>query len=423
MIQETETLKEKDFEALFAQVKEPSLLREKCWDHFLELGAPRKAQDAFHYVPLRKFYENSFVQASDLTLSKEDLSSFIYPECQNSCLVFLNGVFSKELSQVRGLPKQVIVLSLKEALRSYGSFINLRISNHLKEDDALCALNAALYPEGAFVFVPAKVEIETPLQCLYIMQGGAEGLAVISPRMHIFMGKGSKMRYIESSNALSNDPFWVNGCVDAVLEEGSSLERISLSHSLPKAAWQFSSLRALLKKESRFFSVTASAALNAAREDIRVNLSEEQASCELYGIGMLQGLQETHTNIRVDHMGPNTRSLQRYKSVLKDFSKTSFQGKIYVDKIAQKTEAYQLNNNLVLGDRAIANSRPNLEIFADDVKASHGATISQLDEASLFYLKARGITQEMANDLLVRGFCKEILDLIPAPIVARAGHG
>ena len=126
---------------------------------------------------------------------------------------------------------------------------------------------------------------------------------------------------------------------------------------------------------------------------------------------MLKDKREAHVNVRVEHLAPHCRSNQLFKGVLTDFSRSSFEGKIYVDQIAQKTEAFQLNSNLLLSDRAHADSKPNLEIFADDVKASHGATVGQLNAEELFYMKTRGITQEEASNLLVFGFAQEILDL------------
>lgn len=148
----------------------------------------------------------------------------------------------------------------------------------------------------------------------------------------------------------------------------------------------------------------------ALRQDYRVDLVGEMADAKLSGLSLLSGLKQCSTNVLISHIAPHTTSMQLFKAVLDDFSQGSFQGEIFVAKEAQKTQAYQINKNIILGKRAIANSKPNLQIFADDVKASHGATISQLDENVLFYLKSRGVSADAAKRLLLDAFCKEITD-------------
>ncbi len=164
-------------------------------------------------------------------------------------------------------------------------------------------------------------------------------------------------------------------------------------------------------------SVTTGA--ETVRQDYHATLSGEAADATLQGIWMLKDRREAHTHVVMHHEAPHCRSMQLFKGVLDERSKSSFEGKIYVQKEAQKTEAYQLNKHLLLGERVIANSKPNLEIFADDVKASHGATMTQVDESELFYLKARGISEKAAKALLIHGFCQEMIEKIPQSFVRK----
>jgi Fe-S cluster assembly protein SufD len=424
MLTETSTkqrLKElEDLFSFFQSIDPQGSYKEKAWERFLELGLPDKS-DAYQYVPLRSLYENPFAKASEIDISYDVIQSSLYPECKNSCLVFVNGAFSKELSRTEALPKQAIVRPLQEAFRSYGSFLQARFAKSLKEEsDPFAALNLALFQKGAFLFIPPKMEIEVPIQCLHVLQGKEGVLQIISPRMHLFLGQQAKVEWISSTCVLSDDAFFHNPFMDVVLEQGAQFSSLYVTSALPKKAWHFESVRAAQKRDSTFHSLCASQGAKSVRHDFRIALTEENASCDLQGISLLKDSDQSHAHICVEHLAPHTRSMQRFKKVLTGHSQSSFQGKIHVAKEAQKTEAYQLNNNLILADRAIANSKPGLEIFADDVKASHGATIAQLDPSHLFYLKSRGLSESQAKSLLVLGFCQELFQ--PISIVSVREH-
>jgi Fe-S cluster assembly protein SufD len=384
-------------------------LRERAWDHFLELGLPEKKQEAFQYVPLRQLYEKNFRLVPDSSIATKDFHHLIYPECQHSYLVFVNGYFRADLSDTTGLPKQVVVLSMVEAMRSYGTFLQNRWGKTLGEEiDPFAILNLALHPQGLFVYVPPKVVVKTPIQCLYL---GQEDQLLSMPRVQIFAASQSQVDWISRTSASG----WVNEVLDVALEEDAQLRHLSVSDK--ESGWHLSSLRATQKRCSRLRSWNVVNGGDLSRHSYRTQLMGEGAEADLSGLWMLKENHQAHTHVVVEHQAPHCRSLQKFKGVLAEISQSSFEGKILVHQAAQKTEAYQLNNNLLLGDHAIANSKPNLEIFADDVKASHGATCTQVDEEALFYLKSRGISTEQAKRLLVQGFCREILDLLPFPSV------
>jgi Fe-S cluster assembly protein SufD len=178
-------------------------------------------------------------------------------------------------------------------------------------------------------------------------------------------------------------------------------------------SWAFTNVRATLRKESSYKLLTYTRGSKSVRQDYQFSLLGEGALVELKGLAELSGQRQAHTSVLVDHQAPHTRSQQLYKQILTDAAQGSFMGKILVQPLAQQTQAYQLNKNLILSPRAQSFSKPNLEIFADDVKASHGATVSQLDEAQLFYLKTRGLSDDEARALLISGFSKEIISQIP----------
>lgn len=380
-------------------------MREKAWDHFLELGLPEKKQEAFQYVPLRQIYEKSFRLSSENSLTQNQIAQFIYPECCHTHLVFANGYFRPELSDTTGLPKQVVVLPLLEAIRSYGTFLQNRWSRDFREEtDAFAILNLALHPQGVFVYIPPKVVVKQPIQCLYL--GEQSSLASL-PRVQIFAASQSEVSWISSAKALG----WINEVVDITLEDGAQFQYAGVANR--EGGWLTSALRATLKRSSCFKSWSVVSGGNFSRHSSRVVLGGENSEAFLQGVWMLEENHQAHTHIVVDHQAPSCHSLQKFKGVLGGISQSSFEGKILVRQVAQKTEAYQLNNNLILGDYAIAYTKPNLEIFADDVKASHGATVTQIDDELLFYLKSRGLSSSSGKQLLMQGFCRDVIDQIP----------
>ncbi len=385
--------------------------RKSCWQRLSEIGLPTKSHEAFRYVPLREFYLSSFKKGEVEEIDKALFAGDILPECAHSHIVFIDGRFSPEWSDVSALPPQTVLLPLDAALRTHGSFLQSHLTRFLKEEkDPFAFANFALHPKGIFVYLPPKIEMAHPVQCLYIATGDEPHL--IAPRLHIALGPQSSMRLIVTSKQLRGDaPHFIVPMTEISLEDGASLDILNLIDTMP--AWHFETMRAVLKKNARLNSLSVTFGGKAVRQSYRVQLKGENSEANLNGLWMLERNRTAHTHAIVEHEAPHTRSMQHFKGVLGGHSQSSFEGKILVRPEAQKTEAYQLNNNLILSPGAIANSKPNLEVFADDVKASHGATVSQLDDDQLFYLRARGIDTSLARRLLIGGFCREMIGKIP----------
>lgn len=398
--------------------KDPlDLWRTKGWEHLSKLGLPSKSQGAFQYVPLREFYTHSFEPTRTNSIEKEEVLQSIYPECRHSYLVFVDGHLRLDWSDLSGLPPQIVLLPLAQAFRTYGNILNSRLSQSLHEEkDPFAALNLSLHADGAFLFIPPKIELAQPIQCLHFFSSADSALGLAMPRLHLFLGAHSRLKWICSSHQQTSQ--WFNGYTDVVVEEGAHFQAINLIFP-QDTGWHFHALRATVKQAGCFSSTSITTGAKTVRQDYRIALTAPNATAKLQGIGMLTNSCHAHTHVFMDHQAPHTQSTQLFKGVLNDYSHCSFEGKIYVDPEAQKTEAYQLNNHLVLSDQAVANAKPNLEIFADDVKASHGATVAQIDPAQLFYLQTRGIDNALAKTLLISGFCQEILTQIPYLSIAQ----
>jgi Fe-S cluster assembly protein SufD len=297
---------------------------------------------------------------------------------------------------------------------TYGAFLNNHWSKSIKEEtDPFAILNAALHREGVFIYLPPNTLIENPIKIVNIVDTRGESM-MCHPRIHLFAGANSEIDLISSHHTVSGENYFVNLVVEVMVEDGAHVNYIQHNTPGSSKSWLFDAMRVTMKRNSVFKTVMTTKGSTTVRTDYKVALLGENGEVELNGIWQLDGNDESHTNILIDHQAPHCRSMQLYKGVLRGISQSSFEGKILVRQLAQKTDAFQLNNNLLLSDRANADSKPNLEIFADDVKASHGATVGQLDSEQLFYMKSRGFSENEAKEILVEAFIREVLEKIPA---------
>ena len=399
------------FEELFRKrSKLDPLLSLQAWSKWKQLGLPQKEQEAFQYLPLRKMYDAIFQSSFARNEPLQEIE--VLPECRESCFVFVDGVFREDLSCRTAIAKQVIALPLQEAFKSsYGQFLKMRVQQRIKEEeDSLTLLNLALCTQGLFLYIPPKTKLSAPIQLLHIQQ--SSNASYIDLRVHICLGQGAEVEVIESSMGQGSSATLHNRLLDVALEEKALFSKVSYQEE-ELHCWSFSSFRASLKKEAslRFFCATEGSLL--VRQDCQVALVGERAEAELLGLAVLSEQKQAHVHARIDHIAPCCRSLQLFKHLLLgEGSCSSFTGHIHVKKEAQKTEAYQLNQNLLLSSSALASAKPNLQIYADDVKASHGATISQLEEEPLFYLKTRGLSTEQAQKLILKGFIQDMVDKV-----------
>ena len=269
----------------------------------------------------------------------------------------------------------MVVSTLQEATRTFGTFFNNHWTKSLKdEDDTFAIINSALHRQGAFVYIPPKTVVEAPIQILNLVTE-QDQLSMLMPRVNLFVGAQSDVKVVSVLKQSVSQGYFVNQVSDFVLDEDAHVHYTQILNDEHPLGWHFEAVRAHLKRQSTFKTVCVTDGGMTVRTDYRIFLAGENAEALLNGVCMLGDKREAHTHIFIDHQAPNCRSYQLFKNVLNDFSRSSFEGKIMVRQPAQKTEAFQLNNNLLLSDHAHADSKPNLEIFADDVKASHGATV------------------------------------------------
>ena len=400
-------------------------VREKAWKRLQDIGLPTKEKETYRYVPLRKYYQ------CDLTLASKDnelssLDSKVLPECKNSCIVFVNGSFSPDLSSLSALPDGVDVLPLEEAFGRYSALLQGSMKSLLKtETDGFVLANLSMLNDGVFVYVPPGTIVEAPLQVLHV-GSEAHSHEAYFPHMRVFSGANSHLKIYSSVDEKMTSSGHLYSLIDFQLNDGAQVDYSLKDCPESKEAWHFHMVRATLKRDSQFKSISATTGSATVRQDYFIELQEENAFADLSGAGLLSGLRQAHVNVLMRHLAPHCNSKQLFKNVVADTSKVSVEGKVFVDAIAQKTDAFQLINSLLIGE-GMAYTKPNLEIFADDVKCSHGATMGQIDDDILFYLKSRGIEEAAARSLLIKGFLASLvegisLDSLRVELIEKVGN-
>lgn len=389
-----------------------SKLKDEAFAKFLSIGLPTKKNEDFKYVKLRPLFSRKVNPSFPCEVSKKTVDSLILEECRGRSVVFVNGHFREELSNTSGIPKGTMAMPLLKSARTFNSFFANEWSFLIREEtNPFYLLNTSVAKDGLFIYVPPCTKLEGPIQCVFIYDEESVPM-LMQPRLSVFLGAGSELN-LQFTHAFSNGKGQtINIAADFHLEKGAVLRCEEATDDVPENLYFFKSIRAKLKRDASFTMVNVTKGAMTERSDYKVWLQGENSEASLDGLAMLGGKRESHTHIMVIHEGKHTRSRQLFKNVLKDFGRSSFEGQIIVDKEAMKTDAFQLNNNLLLSERCQADSKPMLKIYADDVKASHGATVGRLDEEQLFYLRSRGLSLEQAKEYLTTAFCKEVVDLL-----------
>lgn len=378
-------------------------LRQLGKESFYAQGLPALKSEEYKFTPITKKLETSltdFSPAKPAKISAEQVKSAVFAGFKGTVLVFSNGQYLPEHStSVEGI--SVRLLSENEAT-PLGSIAK-------PDTDPFIALNQATFSDGLCISLEKNKEVDSPILLLQIHQ--AQGGQVISPRIWIEAEDFSKATFIDYHFSLDDAPYFVNKVVEIKGGINADLTYHSLQQEHNQVI-EVSNVVTDIQKDSRFTSTQITLSGDMVRNNLTLNLLGSNSVGNMYGIYLLNGKTHVDNHTNVDHTIPHAESNELYKGILADQSRGVFNGKIFVRQIAQKTNAFQQNNNILLSDDAIINTKPQLEIWADDVKCSHGCTVGQLDEEAQFYLQARGIDKITARGLLLYAFAGEVLDKI-----------
>ncbi|MBI3579722.1 MAG: Fe-S cluster assembly protein SufD [Ignavibacteriales bacterium] len=387
-------------------------LRRNAIARFNEMGFPTNKHEEWRFTNINPIVKANFTPSLNYTANQvtlKDIEPFVFNNTLR--LVFVNGHFSKELSLNTSLPNGVIVESLATALKNSPDLVGKHLAKYSKYDEnAFTALNAAFLQDGAFIYIPDGIALEQPVHLLYISTGSQETL-VSHPRNLIITGKNAQLSLVESYVCLGENSYLTNAVTEIVLGESAIVEHDKLQIE-SELAYHVGTVHVYQNGKSNYMSNSISLGGSIARNNITAVLDAEGSECTLNGLSLAthQQLVDNHTTI--DHSKPHCNSHELYKSILDGKSKGVFNGKIFVRKDAQKTDAKQTNKTLLLSDDATIDTKPQLEIFADDVKCTHGATVGQLDAEQIFYLRSRGIELTTARDILTFAFASDVVSRV-----------
>jgi len=388
------------------------LLRESAMDQFDLLGLPSVSEEEWKYTNLTPIVKADFQPALKDRASeirKTDVDLFAYPETSRTHIVLLNGFLRADLSSTSKLG-EVVVLDLSNAVADerYEQIVRAYLARNANyHDNGLIALNTAFIQSGIFIPMPKDVKLEAPLQITYLSEPGSSNSASF-PRVLVVAEENSSAMLVESYRSVSEAGYFTNAVTEIVLKEGARLEHYRLQRESNRA-FHVSTTAATLGPKSSYDTTSITMGAQLSRHDIDVVMDHEGAECWVDGLYVVGSDQHTDTHSVIDHKQPHCTSHQLYKGILDGKSRAVFNGKIFVRPGAQKTDAMQTNKNLLLSNEARVDTKPQLEIFADDVKCAHGAAVGQIDQDELFYLETRGLNPELARNLLTYGFAEEVI--------------
>ncbi|MBC8145118.1 MAG: Fe-S cluster assembly protein SufD [bacterium] len=385
-------------------------LRSTAIEHFADSRFPTTRDEEWRFTSVAPIVQAQFSTSHDrIEISPEKVLPFLAGSREWSRLVFVDGILSKDLSKINPAWERATVSNIVDAAAN-GSNVEEHLGKVIESKaNAFVALNTAFIHDGAYIHVPANEVIEEPLHLLFL-SSGRTGVAS-HPRVLIVADRSSSASVIETYASLSNGVSLTNAVTEVVLDDNASVHHYRLQRE-SENAYHIATLETKQRRDSRFssFSLVLGGALT--RNNLTLRFDGEGIESYLDGLYVVRGTQHVDNHTFIDHATPHCNSHELFKGVLTDSARAVFSGKVLVREDAQKTDAKQTNRNLLLSPLARVNTKPMLEIFADDVKCTHGATVGQLDRDSVFYLKSRGMSADVAKILLTHGFAMEALDRI-----------
>jgi Fe-S cluster assembly protein SufD len=393
--------------------------RRQALERFRQLGYPTSRHEDWRFTNVAAIARTPFKLAdADGGLTADQLAELTGGLGRGPRLVFVNGRYARELSAVHSLPAGVVADSLADVLRRQPEAVEPHLARYARYDDhSFTALNTAFIRDGAFVSVPKGKVLDEPLHLVFLTTASGEP-AVAHPRNLILAGQNCRLSVIESYAATGEGVYFTNAVTEVVTGPGSVVDHCKLQRE-GERAYHVARLQVRQDRGSRFSSHYVGLGGSLVRNEAHAVLDAEGCECTLNGLYLARGQQHADNFTVIDHAQPRCASHELYKGILDGKAHGVFNGKIFVRQDAQKTDAKQTNKTLLLSDDATINTKPQLEIYADDVKCTHGATVGQLDADAIFYLRSRGIDLAAARNLLIYAFANDIICRIGVESVRR----
>jgi Fe-S cluster assembly protein SufD len=390
-------------------------IRSKSFDYFEKNGFPTKRNEAWKYTSLEKLLKNDYriFPKKDISIELKDVKKYFLYDLDTYKIVFIDGIYSPFLSDTTHDGLDVCLLSAALNKPKYKKVIKKYFNKIVNKNDSLTSLNTSFTKEGAYIFIPKTVISEKPIQIIHFSTG-KQGKMLLQPRNLIIVEENAQVQIIERHQSLKSFQILTNSVTEIFSNKGSSVDYYKIQNDYEDCSL-IDNTYISQDRDSNVKVHTFSLGGKLIRNNLNFFQNGENIQSTMKGITIIGDRQHVDHYTLVHHSKPNCNSFQEYKGIFSDRSVGVFNGKILVDKIAQKTNAFQQNNNILIDDNATINSKPQLEIFADDVKCSHGCTIGQLDNSALFYLRSRGIPLKEAKALLTYAFANNVLESVQIP--------
>ncbi|MEK9603698.1 MAG: Fe-S cluster assembly protein SufD [Flavobacteriaceae bacterium] len=386
---------------------------------FEQKGFPSRKDEAWKYTSLNAMVRQDYAlfPEAEATIELKEVKKYFLYEIDTYKIVFIDGVYSPFLSDTTHDGLDVCLISAALTKAKYRGLINNYFNKITNKEDSLTALNTSYTLEGAYVYIPKSVVAEKPIEIIHFSTGQEKALW-LQPRNLIVVDKNAQVQILERHQSLKEHNVVTNTVTEIYAHQDAFVDYYKIQNDLSTASL-IDNTYISQEKNSNVSVHTFSLGGKLIRNNLNFYLKGERCHSTLKGVTILQDQQHVDHYTLVDHSSPNCESHQDYKGVFSEGSRGVFNGKIHVDQLAQKTNAFQQNNNILLDDKATVNTKPQLEIFADDVKCSHGCTVGQLNEDALFYLRSRGIPKKEAKALMTYAFANNILESVQLPVLKK----
>jgi Fe-S cluster assembly protein SufD len=393
-------------------------IRKKAIDTFEEKGFPTKKEEDWKYTSLNAIINKDYSISPkvDKEVKYEKVREYFLHDIDSYKIVFIDGVFSSFLSKTTHDGLDVCLLSSVLSKQKYKAIIEAYY-NKIASKDSITSLNTAFAKEGAYINIPNNKEVDKPIEIINFSTGNETAL-MMQPRNLIIVGENTHVQIIERHQSLSDNAVFTNSVTEIFAEKRAYLDFYKIQNDKENASLIDNTF--IHQEQNSNCNVhTFSLGGKITRNNLNFSQNGEHCDSTLKGVTILKAKQHVDHNTLVNHISPNCESHQDYKGLYADSSTGVFNGRVIVEKEAQKINAFQKNNNILIDDNATVNAKPQLEIFADDVKCSHGCTIGQFDEDALFYIRSRGIGLKEAQALLMYAFANTVLETVKIPELKR----
>lgn len=399
-------------------------LRKEALKQFETSNFPTQKNEEWKYTDVSPIVKRNFIPAVNspkLNFNKEEIAKYLFKDIDCYLLVFVNGIYNEELSYVQDVPSGVTIGNIKKHAKENSAFVENYLGKLAVIENSFNSLNTAYSVDGLIVVVPDNKVVDKPIQVLYLNSSEKEEV-LSSPRNLIIAGKNSQVSIIANYRGVSDKSYLSNNVTEVFVDDDAIVNIYKIQNELDEA-YHIEKVQAKQGKSSVFNHYNIAFGGAIVRNDINSVHDGENIETHYYGLYMINGKQHVDNHTFVDHAKPNCMSNELYKGILDDNARGVFNGKIIVRQDAQKTNAYQQNKTILLSKTATIDTKPQLEIFADDVKCSHGATVGHLDDVSEFYIRSRGVPQELAKSMLIRAFANDVIETIKIePLKEQINH-